>query len=102
MTFTSIHVLEEEYRSNIDYIVGNKKLRSLVPKLKVHMEYDINSDHFLVVADTILLTRWRRQKFKQRDVNEVFIVYLSNDESIKFLYQLLLQQRLHRTAMDED
>lgn len=83
-------------RSIIDYILANNKICRQVQDVHVYRGSDIYSDHYLVVAKIALLARWKTIKTAQIKNEEVFKVYLLQDESIRRLYQnrlnILLQQ----------
>lgn len=81
-------------RSLIDYVLVNNKMKSLVQDVRVFRGSEIGSDHFLVIAEVKLQTKWKRNKPKDRNKEEVYKVYLLQDESIKLLYQKRLQNYL--------
>ena len=46
------------YRPNIDYILTNKELSSLVSDTKVFRGYDITTDHYLLISKIRLHQKW--------------------------------------------
>jgi len=46
------------YRSNIDYILTNKKLSSLVNDTKVFRGYDVSTEHYLLISKICLPHKW--------------------------------------------
>jgi hypothetical protein len=76
------------YRSIIDYILVNDKLRPQVKEAHVYRGNDISSDHYLLISKIALWAKWRSIKPRQtRAQEEVYKVYLFQEESIRILYQ---------------
>jgi len=90
-------------RSIIDYIMVNEKLRNQVEDTRVYRGSDIYSDHYLVVATIRILGRWKKiHKVETHRQEEVFKVYLLQEESIRDLYQRRLNQYLERQSTKQD
>jgi hypothetical protein len=59
----------------------------------VHRGSDISSDHYLLISEIALWAKWRSIKSRQtRTQEEVYKVYLLQEESIRILYQWRLLQ----------
>jgi len=85
------------FKSIIDYVIVNRRLKNLVQDTKIFQGYDIGSDHFLVTCRINLLSRWKQQSNNSRLTNElVYKIYLLQEESIRSLYQ----QRLAKTLSE--
>ena len=83
-------------RSLIDYIIISKKLAKQVSDTRVYRGYDVFSDHYLVISQIRLYTKWKKIKTSTRQENkEVFKVYLLEQESIRRLYQDRLNRHLN-------
>lgn len=93
-------------RSIIDYVMVNKKLASQVRDTRVYRGSDINSDHYLLKSDIEILARWKKKytndyQHNQRKV-EVFKVHLLRQESVKYLYQHRIVQKIEGTITSDD
>lgn len=92
---------ERGLRSIIDYVLINDKLRPQLQDVHVYRGCDINSDHHLVMARFALWTKWKNSKVKERPLQEdVYKIYLLNQESIRNLYQQRLNQYILNTPTD--
>jgi hypothetical protein len=82
------------YRSIIDYILTNKKLSPLVNDTQVFRGYDVSTDRYLLISKICLTYKWHTfiKRFPRQE--EIFIVHLLDDPSIKLLYQRRLEQNM--------
>ena len=68
----------------------------------VYRGCDIGSDHYILIAEFKLWSKWRKLRTRQRVTqDEVYKVYLLQDESIKDLYQRRLEKYLLETTTEE-
>jgi hypothetical protein len=80
------------YRSIIDYILVNDKLRPQAKDTRVHRGIDISSYHYLLISEIALWAKLRSIEPRQtRTQEEVYKVYLLQEESIRILYQWRLR-----------
>jgi len=72
-------------RSIVDYILTNKKLSPLVNDTKVIKEYDVTTDHYLLISKIILPQKW--YTFTKRSLRQEknFRIYLLEDPSIRLI-----------------
>lgn len=89
-------------RSLIDYIMINDRLRNQIQDVRVYRGYDIYSDHYLLIATVLMIAKWKKRKTQEKRKEEVFKVYLLEEESIRKLYQNRLQKHLERNVMNEN
>ena len=85
------------YRSIIDYILTNKKLSPLVKDTKVFGEYDVPTDHYLLISEVCLPHKCHTFIKTSPRQEEIFRVHLLEDPSIKLLYQRRLEQNLRHS-----
>ena len=92
------------YRSIIDYVIGNKKIAKYIENTTVKRSCDINSDHFLVLSRIMFPTRWRKEKssIPKRNNEEVFKIYLLENESVRNLYQSRINTYLQMYTTSEN
>jgi hypothetical protein len=76
-------------KSLIDYVIVNKRLKHLVRDTTVYRGSDIYADHCLLVSKICIINRWRKFNRKKEidSKNEVYKVYLLQDDSFRRLYQ---------------
>jgi hypothetical protein len=74
-------------RSITDYIIFNEKLRTMVLDVTVFQGPEIESDYFLVESKIRYWPRWCKRKSLPRAEDTYFKVRLSQDPSIRWLYQ---------------
>ena len=89
-------------RLMIDYFLINDKLRPQMKDVHVYRGCDIGSDHYILIAEFKRWSKWRKLRTRQRVTqDEVYKVYLLQDESIKDLYQRRLEKYLLETTTEE-
>ena len=89
-------------RSIIDYVIANNKISKQVQDVHVYRGADIYSDHYLLIAKITIPARWRKIKNPLKSNEEVFKIYLLQDDSVKTLYQNRLNQRLQLIEINEN
>ena len=90
-------------RSLIDYVIVNNKLSATIQDVSVHRGSDIYSDHFLVVSKIKIMARWKKSNVKHTRENEdVYKVYLLQEESIRKLYESRLTKYIVEIPTEED
>lgn len=90
------------YRSLIDYVIVNEKMKNLIQDTRVYRGPEIGSDHYLVISEIKLLRRWKKFRTKTINSEEVYKVYLLQDDGIKYLYQQRLGAYLANINTEND
>ena len=86
-------------RSIIDYVLTNEKLFKIVHDTRVYRGKDIQSDHFLLITKIAVPARWRKLVRTNLTPINVFKVNLLQDDSIRRLYQMRLNQYMTYSAV---
>ncbi|KAJ4431069.1 hypothetical protein ANN_19662 [Periplaneta americana] len=92
------------YRSLIDYILVNKKMKHTVLDIRAYRGADVQSDHYLVTSKIRIPPRW--QKSKKSTTPELtqscYKVHLLRQDSIRKLYCKRLENYIDHGALSMD